>query len=103
MTDTERDQIYDNITNPDLDFSVSNRDSIINNQEVSAVTPRNFFLTFFNLFRSFVAVGILTLPYGISTVGPLVALIASVLCAFLIISSTYFLLTVATKLKFKGI
>lgn len=95
--------LFNNITNPDLDFSVSRKENSFNNQEEKKIELKNFGLSFFNLFRSFVAIGILTLPFGISTVGPLVALFAFGLSFYLLITSTQFLLVVANELKFKGV
>ncbi len=86
--DQEEVNLFNNITNPELDFSVSRRSTWDINPATNTVGLKNFGLSFFNLFRSFVAIGILTLPYGISIVGPLVALIAYGLSFYLLVTST---------------
>lgn len=56
----------------------------------------------FNVFRSFVAIGILTLPYGVKLVGPSVAFFELLIVGILVALPTKLLLQVADASKFKG-
>lgn len=56
----------------------------------------------FNTFRAFVAIGILTLPYGISKVGPLLGFLTLMFIGFLVAITTLILMEIADESKFKG-
>lgn len=56
----------------------------------------------FNIFRSFVAIGILTLAYGVSIVGPVLAFLELILIGLIVAVTTYFLLEISNASKFKG-
>lgn len=54
------------------------------------------------MFRSFVAIGILTLPYGIKMVGPILGFFILLVIAFIVFMATHLLLEIADDSRFKG-
>lgn len=86
--------IFHNITNQN-DFSETSTIS-------TNPSRKSLFLTIFNIFRSFVAVGILTLPYAIKLVGPILGFFTQIFIGIFVYLTTDCLLEVANDSKFKG-
>ena len=59
-------------------------------------------MTIFNTFRSFVAIGILSLPFAIKMVGPILGFFGLFLIGVMVLVATKALLEVADDSKFKG-
>lgn len=59
-------------------------------------------MSFFNLFRSYVGIGVMALPFSVNKVGPLLATIFFLLISAVMVTCTYLLLEIADNSKFKG-
>lgn len=71
-------------------------------QRITKANKKSIILLCFNTFRSFVAIGVLTLPYGVKMVGPVLAFFMLLFIGFLVAITTHFLLEIADDSKFKG-
>lgn len=100
--ENKRPQFFDNITNCDLDFSIYEKSEYSFDQRITKTNKKSIILMIFNIFRSFVAIGILTLPYGVKMVGPTMAFFELILVAILVGIPTMLLLEVANASRFKG-
>lgn len=98
---TPINNMFKDFTNKDLDFSMYNESEYSFSQKISK-SSSSIILTIFNTFRSFVAIGILTLPYAIKLIGPVLGLIGITFVAFIVFLATKLLLEVADDSKFKG-
>ncbi len=52
-------------------------------------------MSFFNLFRSYVGIGVMSLPFSVSKVGPLLATIYFIIIAIVMVICTYLLIEIA--------
>lgn len=107
MSDFEKTPIvhhsmFNNITDIDAEFSVNNDSEISFNQKIKLTSRKSLILTIFNIFRSFVAIGVLTLPYASSLVGPLIAIPSMLLVSVLVFLATHCIIEIADDSKFKG-
>lgn len=95
--------MFDNITNFELDFSAHDNPDVTFHQRL-AITPskRSVILTIFNVFRSFVGMGILTLPFGVKIVGSFLGFFIVILMGIIVSLATHLLLEIANDSKFKG-
>lgn len=59
-------------------------------------------MSFFNLFRSYVGIGVMALPFSVNKVGPLLATIIFLLISAIMVTCTYLLLEIADNSRFKG-
>lgn len=98
----KRQSMFDNITNVELDFSMYNQSEFSFDQRITKTNHKSIILTVFNTFRSFVAIGILTLPYGVKMVGPFLGFLIILFIGFIVFITTQFLLEIANDSKFKG-
>lgn len=94
--------MFDNITNYELDFSLYDKSEYSFDQRITKTSHRSIILTVFNTFRSFVAIGILTLPFGVKLVGPFLGFIILMFNGFLVFITTFLLLEIADNSRFKG-
>ncbi len=94
--------MFDNITNVELDFSMYDQSEYSFDQRVSKNSKKSIILTVFNTFRSFVAIGILTLPYATKLVGPILSFFGLLFIGLIVFLATQALLEVADDSKFKG-
>jgi amino acid permease len=94
--------MFDNITNYEVDFSEFDKSDHSFDQKITKSNKRSIILTCFNTFRSFVAIGILSLPYAVMLVGPLIGFLGLIFIAVLIYISFKLLLEIADDSKFKG-
>lgn len=87
--------MYNNISDKHLEFSNNylNSAELLNNPHYPS--KRNVFFSFFNLLRSYVGIGVMSLPYSVAIVGPLWAVILYIYIAFVIILCTHLVLEVA--------
>lgn len=97
-----RHSMFNNITDIDAEFSVEQPSEYSFDQKIKFTSNKSTVLTIFNLFRSFVAIGILTLPYATSLVGPFIAMFSIFLIAFIVYIATACVLEIADDAKFKG-
>ena len=88
--------LFYNVTNRENDFSLTS------SANIKITTKKSLFLTIFNIFRAFVAIGVLTLPYAIKLVGPIIGFFGQIFVAILVFLTTECLLEVANDSKFKG-
>lgn len=108
MADVEKqnlptgDSMFNNITHVEMDFSKCVEEETSFNHKITKTSARSVILTVFNIFRSFVAIGILTLPYAVSLVGPVIAITAQVVVAVLIYLCIKLVVEVADDSRFKG-
>lgn len=65
-------------------------------------TKKSIVLTVFNTFRSFVAIGILSLPFAIKMVGPILGFFGLSMIGIVVFLATQALLEVADDSRFKG-
>ena len=98
----DRPSIFNNITNVEDDFSQLKETEYSFDHRITRLSKGSVVLTVFNIFRSFVAIGVLTLPYAVSLTGPVIALIAQLIVGFIIYTSVRLLLEVADDISFKG-
>ncbi len=94
--------MFDNITNVDLDFSMYDKSEYSFNKRIQTSSSRSLILTIFNTFRSFVAIGILSLPFAIKMVGPILGFFGIFGVGIIVYLGTHALLEVADDSKFKG-
>jgi len=95
--------MFDNITNVDLDFSMYEKSEYsFNKQRITTTSHKSLVLTIFNTFRSFVAIGILSLPYAVKEVGPILGFLGILIVGIVVFLGTRSLLEVADDSKFKG-
>lgn len=99
---SQKPAMFDNITNFELDFSIYEKSDFSFDQRIAKSQKRSIILLSFNTFRSFVAIGVLTLPFGIKLVGPILAFFLILIIGFLVAVTTHFLLEIADDSKFKG-
>lgn len=96
------ESMFDNITHVEMDFSKYVEEETSFNHKITKTSARSVVLTIFNIFRSFVAIGILTLPYAVSLVGPVIAISAQIIVAVLIYLCIRLVVEVADDSRFKG-
>ena len=94
--------MFDNITNVELDFSMYDKSEYSFNKRITSPSQRSLLLTIFNTFRSFVAIGILSLPFAIKMVGPILGFLGIFIVGIIVFLGTQALLEVADDSKFKG-
>lgn len=97
-----RHSMFNNMTNVEVDFSMDPQSEVTFDQKIKLTSKKSIVLTIFNVFRSFVAIGILTLPYATSLVGPALATFSMLLIALLVYLATDCIIEVADDVKFKG-
>lgn len=98
----KKNNMFDNITNFELDFSIYEKSEFSFDHRISKSQKRSIVFLIFNTFRSFVAIGVLTLPFGVKLVGPIIAFFMLIVIALLVAITTHFLLEIADDSKFKG-
>ena len=71
-------------------------------QKVAKSSKSSIVLTCFNTFRAFVAIGILSLPFSVMLVGPILGFLGLIFVGAIVYVSTQALLEIANDSKFKG-
>jgi amino acid permease len=94
-------QMFDNFTNKELDFSVYDQSEYSFDQKI-AKKKSSIIFSIFNTFRSFVAIGILTLPFAVKLVGTFLGLFGLLFIGVIVYLATELLLEIADDSKFKG-
>ena len=96
------DSLFKHISDVEEYFSVNESPTHSFADKINITSKKSVVLTVFNIFRSFVAVAILTLPYATSLVGPIPAIFCLIFVAVIVFLATDLVLEVADDSRFKG-
>ena len=71
-------------------------------KKLQKITAKSKILTSFNIFRSFVAIGILTLPFGMASVGFFIGFFIQVFVGFYVYYAIHLIIMVADDCRFES-
>lgn len=98
----KKNSLFRHLSEPEIDFSINESSDESFDQRFKITSKKSVVLTIFNTFRSFVAIGVLTLPYATSLIGPIPAFFGLLFIALLVYLATDLVIEVADDSKFKG-